>query len=233
MARAADNMGMNTRFKTTIWQAPGITLSIDQFLSLDQEFSRHFDQGGDADAPEPPLYGHLWPSADALARFLWQENIIKPEQKVLEIGCGLGLPSLVAAKAGAKLSCLDHHPGAGELLQRNARQNFGFELSFHLGSFGDAQTRLGTFDLIIGSDILYEPILYDSLVEFLKRHLGEGGELILADPGRFGVPQFCQRVQGLSQHQQRSWQLSSEKHPIDIHCFRWQASQERSQRRQS
>lgn len=48
---------------------------------------------------------------------------VRPGQRFLEVGCGAGLVSLVAARAGAQVTATDLNPHAVELLQHNARQN--------------------------------------------------------------------------------------------------------------
>src|SRR5215470_1105574 len=59
------------------------------------------------DAPEPPYWMHLWPGALAAARQMARASEVGPEARVLELGCGLGLPALVAAQRGASAMATD------------------------------------------------------------------------------------------------------------------------------
>src|SRR3954465_10627681 len=72
-------------------------------------------------APLMPYWSVLWRSGVALARELAHETLAG--RRVVELGCGLGLPSLVAARAGADVLATDEDGEALELLGRNAREN--------------------------------------------------------------------------------------------------------------
>ena len=73
--------------------------------------------------------------------------------RVIELGCGLGLPSLVAAARGAEVTAVDWAEEAVELLQRNAARN-GLVLVSEVHDWRQPLER--TFDLAIAADVLYE-----------------------------------------------------------------------------
>ncbi len=97
-----------------------------------------------------PYWAELWPAATALVAAL-------PERldgvRVIELGCGLGLPSLVAAARGAEVTAVDWAEEAVELLQRNAARN-GLALVSEVHDWRQPLAR--TFDLAIAADVLYE-----------------------------------------------------------------------------
>jgi predicted nicotinamide N-methyase len=97
-----------------------------------------------------PYWAELWPAATALVAAL-------PEQlaglRVLELGCGLGVPSLVAAARSAEVTAVDWATEAVELLRRNATRN-RLELSAEVHDW--RQPLAGRFDLAIAADVLYE-----------------------------------------------------------------------------
>lgn len=199
-----------------------MSLTLQVFADIHREFDRHFVRA--ADAPEPPLYGSLWPAGEGLAQHLWADRTALNQRRVLEIGCGLGLPSLVAAWGGAEVLALDHHPDFAALFATNCHLN-GLAATAEVGSFTDPNLDLGRFSLIIGSDILYEPSAYEALENFVLRHADANGcELLLADPGRFAAARFGKR---LAQHMgpQISYQrVAGHPHPIEIRRFAWTAS---------
>jgi predicted nicotinamide N-methyase len=96
---------------------------------------------------------------------------------VVELGCGLGVPSLVAAACGADVTALDWAPEAVSLLERNAAGN---ELGLH-AVCADWRTFEGEFDLVLGADLLYEQRNADALLDLLPRL---APEVLLAEPGR-------------------------------------------------
>src|SRR4051812_49818030 len=68
-----------------------------------------------------PYWAQLWPSGVALARTVAARAL--KGARVLEVGCGLGLPSIAAARAGGRVLATDWSPAAVELLRANARRN--------------------------------------------------------------------------------------------------------------
>jgi predicted nicotinamide N-methyase len=129
-----------------------------------------------------PLFGIVWSSGEVMA-FLMLETPVR-SKRILEIGCGLGLSSLLLKLRGAEVTAMDIHPLAGELLAGNSVMNECGEIPFVVGSWGDDELDLGDFDLIVGSDILYEPRHASRLADFLDRHLAPNGEIIVVDPDR-------------------------------------------------
>ena len=97
-----------------------------------------------------PYWAELWPAAGALAAAL-------PERfdgrRVVELGCGLGLPSLVAAARGAVVTATDWAGDAVELLLRNAERN-GLTVGAEVRDWREQWDE--RFDLAIAADVLYE-----------------------------------------------------------------------------
>jgi predicted nicotinamide N-methyase len=129
-----------------------------------------------------PYWAELWPSGVALACEVWERSV--NGLRVAELGCGLGLPSLAAALAGARVLATDWSPDAIDLLGRNAARN-GAELEQLVCSWSEPRPLVsrGPFDLVLAADVLYERRNVDQLLELLP-HLVGSGEVVLADPGR-------------------------------------------------
>ena len=131
-----------------------------------------------------PYWAELWPAGLALARAL-------PERldgvRVIELGCGLGVPSLVAAARGAEVTAIDWAADAVCLLRENAARN-GLALSAELA---DWRAFEGIFDLALAADVLYEARNVEPLLELLPRL---APEVLLAEPGRPHAADFLRHA---------------------------------------
>jgi predicted nicotinamide N-methyase len=130
-----------------------------------------------------PYWAELWPSGHALAKRVAVRAL--HGARTLELGCGLGLPSLAAAIAGGRVTATDWSPLAVELLEGNAERN-GIALDVERADWARPEALLARapWDLVLGADLLYERRTADLLLPLLPRLLGHTSELWLADPGR-------------------------------------------------
>ena len=128
------------------------------------------------------LFGQLWPAGQILANAM--SVIPLKGRRILEIGCGLGLSSLVLQRRAADITASDHHPLADSFLKHNADLNFLKRPTYVDLSWKIPHATLGRFDLIIGSDILYERDHAQMLTELIIRHAKSVAEIITTDPGR-------------------------------------------------
>ncbi len=135
-----------------------------------------------------PLFGLVWPSARVLADAAQSLEI--DGRRVLELGCGLGLASLVMRRRGADITASDRHPLAAAFLSENLLLNRLAPIAFQTGNWADLAPGLGKFDLIIASDVLYERDQPDILSRFIDRHSNEKVEVIIVDPDRGNRPRF-------------------------------------------
>ena len=136
------------------------------------------------------LFGLLWPSGSKLAERL-AIRPVSAQERILELGCGLALASLVGHRRGANITATDHNPAAGTFLGFNSDLNQSAPIPFVREGWADETTALGSFDLIIGSDLLYEPNHAGLLADFVVRHASAICEVILVDPGRGHANQFA------------------------------------------
>jgi predicted nicotinamide N-methyase len=96
-----------------------------------------------------PYWAELWPAALALAEALPAVE----GRRVVELGCGLGVPALIAAALGAEVTAVDWAPDAVELLRRNAERN-GLALRAEVRDWREPWAE--RFDLALAADVLYE-----------------------------------------------------------------------------
>ncbi len=129
-----------------------------------------------------PLFGIVWSSGNVLAHVMFNHDI--EGLRVLEVGCGIALASLVLNHRHANITATDYHPEAENFLRENVLLNSGAHIPFVRTGWGDESTELGAFDLIIGSDILYERTHVNILSGFIEQHAAPHCDVILVDPGR-------------------------------------------------
>jgi predicted nicotinamide N-methyase len=130
-----------------------------------------------------PYWAELWPSGQALARRVAVRAL--HGARTLELGCGLGLPSLAAALAGGRVLATDWSPQAIDLLRDNAAAN-DLAIDVERADWAAPEPLLerAPWDLVLGADLLYEHRNAELLLPLLPRLLGPASELWLADPGR-------------------------------------------------
>jgi predicted nicotinamide N-methyase len=138
-------------------------------------------------APVAPYWAVLWRSGVALARELEGEEL--DGLRVVELGCGLAVPSIAAARAGASVLATDVSPEALALAKRNARAN-GVRIETTTFDW-DEPRDLGRFDLVLAADVLYERPAVAALLDLLPRLAPEAW---LADPGRPAAGAFLERA---------------------------------------
>lgn len=193
-----------------------------------------------------PLFGLLWPSSAQLAAQMAMRPI-QAGERILELGCGLALASLVAHRRGADVTASDCHPLTERFLLENLRLNELPPMKYRHGHWGvlavapgssrpgnrehvpnlDHVTNLdrvptldraatpappvatavvhGQFELIVGSDLLYEPGLGEVLADFISIHAGTHAEIWIVDPDRQNRSAFnrSMRLLGYSRSEQR------------------------------
>jgi predicted nicotinamide N-methyase len=136
-----------------------------------------------------PYWAELWPSALALARAVGARAL--RGARTLELGCGLGLPSLAAAAAGGRVVATDWAPDAIAMTTRNAQRN-GLTVEALRCSWTEPEPLIARapWDLVLASDVLYEPRNGEALLPLLPRLVDTLGEIWLADPGRPAATPF-------------------------------------------
>jgi predicted nicotinamide N-methyase len=151
------------------------------------------DEGPVEWAPLVPYWAVLWRSGTALARAVAEADV--RGRRVLELGCGLALPSLAAARGGAAVLATDADEEALELLELNAHENrVELERACLDWAHADQLVARGPFDLVLAADVLYERSSVGVLLSLLPE-LGE--DIWLADPGRPAASAFLERARAL------------------------------------
>lgn len=134
------------------------------------------------------LFGQVWPAGGLLAQAMQHFDIAG--KRILEIGCGIGLASLVLQKRGADVTASDMHPLAEVFLAYNAALNDLPALNYRLLRWDIPLPSLGRFDAIVASDVLYERDSADTLSALIGRHVEPRAEVLITDPGRGNSARF-------------------------------------------
>ncbi len=171
------------------------------------------DDDPDAATNPPPglssstwsLFGLVWPSGRQLAARIAMHPVTAGE-RVLEVGCGLALASLVAHRRGADVTASDHHPLAERFLNENLLLNHLPAMKFRLGPWSDhpetgtsasgsasgsaatdtagAAASSDGYHLVIGSDVLYDRDASVALAGYIGHHATSKSEAWIVDPDR-------------------------------------------------
>ncbi len=149
-----------------------------------------------------PYWAELWPSSLALARSVAARAL--RGARTLELGCGLGLPSIAAALAGGRVLATDWSPDAVAMTAANAERNDA-ALETLVCSWTEPGPLLerAPWDLVLASDVLYEARNGEALLPLLPRL---GPEVWLADPGRVAAGRFLEAAA-------RDWEITSRRVP--------------------
>ena len=134
-----------------------------------------------------PYFGIVWPSARALGQFMSERKSLFTKRLGIEVGCGLGLPSILAARMGSTMHASDFHPDVKDWILKNAALN-EVRLSYAHWDWTDqnppAPLQYGTYDFVLASDVLYEHRHPEELARALARLIHPKGSIYLSDPGR-------------------------------------------------
>ena len=140
-----------------------------------------------------PYWAKIWGSSDAMVKFLLEEPEWIQNKKVLEIGAGIGVPSLSIASQVHKIIVSDYAPDAVALIQKNIdvlKLNNALALNIDWNNVSEDIVA----DTILLSDTNYEPAAHNSLVLLIEKFINKGSTIILATPNRLSSNPFIERI---------------------------------------
>jgi predicted nicotinamide N-methyase len=165
-----------------------------------------------------PYWADLWASSETLAAFLleqrprlatWPAVAAAVAQgrapRALELGCGLGLPTLAALQLGFDVLATDYYEDALLFAAHNAERNVGRRPETLMVDWNHLPADLGTYEVVIAADVLYEMRYAPLLADVAVKTLAPGGVFVLADQGRIGLSSFLEEAgaRGLDWHAAR------------------------------
>jgi predicted nicotinamide N-methyase len=137
-----------------------------------------------------PYWADVWPSSIILAGKLLE--LEGRGKSALELGCGVGLSTLAATRAGFDVLSTDYYEDALDVTRANVFRNLGTIARTRLVDWRHLPQDLGTFDLVFASDVLYENEYAELLPLLLLGLLAPTGVALIADPGRVAAPVFVE-----------------------------------------
>ncbi len=183
---------------------------LELYVPQPGEVRRVYQQQKAADAATPfPYWTQVWPAALALAEFLWQHPQYVQGKQVLELAAGLGLPSLVAAQYAKKVCCTDYLPEAVAVMQQSVVYNQLTHVHCQVLNWHHLPPQLQT-EVLLLSDINYDPQEFEVLYGVLTRFLAQGTTLLLSTPQRLMAKPFIERLLPWCVHQQPATVLHQE-----------------------
>jgi predicted nicotinamide N-methyase len=194
---------------------PGGAVSIERPRSADELISeKDFEKD-----ERLPYWADVWPSSTALATTV--AKLDGNGKRALELGCGVGLVTVAAMRAGYNVLATDYYEDALLFARRNALRAIGREPATLLVDWRSLPAGLGRFDLVLASDVLYEreyaTLIADALVATLAPH----GVALIADPGRTALLAFVtaceQRGCTVRVRAKIPWREGKAKQTITIH----------------
>jgi predicted nicotinamide N-methyase len=170
-----------------------------------------------------PYWADLWPSAQILAREVREMRLAG--ERVLELGCGLGLVAIGAAMAGAQVTATDYYDDAIQFATLNVAEATGTMIAARMVDWTAMPGDLGRFDVVLTSDVLYEPRYAALVAGAITATLRRGGEAIVADPGRIACEEFLSecRSRGLvvSDASPHAYAEGEIRQTITLYRLRW------------
>jgi predicted nicotinamide N-methyase len=159
--------------------------------------------GASEEFAEFPFGLLLWESAPVLAEALAKRPEWVAGRSVLELGAGVGLAGVVARHLGGHVRQTDHIAETLALCRMNAEANGIPGIDVALANWNDWRDE-ACYDLIIGSDVLYERADHAPVLTILRRNLAPGGRVLLTDPGRDDTGQFLATLESAGWRVERS-----------------------------
>jgi predicted nicotinamide N-methyase len=168
-----------------------------------------------------PYWAELWASAVALAHDVSLRSL--RGKRTLELGCGLGLPSIAAARSGGRVLATDWSPDAVLATAANAARNdVRVETLECSWAWPEPIVERGPWDLVLASDVLYERRNANLLLRLLPQLVSARGLVLIADPQRAAAARFLEQVES------EGWLLKTTGTPrserVRIHRLRRSAS---------
>ena len=139
------------------------------------------------------LFGQVWPAGLLLAQAMQRFEL--DGERILELGCGIGLASLVLQRRGADIVASDIHPLAEPFLAYNAALNELPAVHYRQLRWDAPLPTLGLFDVIIASDVLYEQGHAALITDVIARHAHPDAQVLVTDPGRGNSARFTRLMQ--------------------------------------
>ncbi|MEL6672776.1 MAG: methyltransferase domain-containing protein [Bacteroidota bacterium] len=229
LAQFREELSETYKLKEEVVQLGGATFGIQTVANGDELFDKLIAKGNQDHAfqdEQIPYWVDLWPSALGLGKYLMEEaDWFSKDLTVLEIGCGLGLPGLVAARKGAAVCLTDYLPEPLSLARLNGGLNLGYWPQTAILDWRNPQSHTPV-DVLLASDVAYEARAFEPLVQAFHALVKPGGRVLLSEPGRRMAREFTNQLdqQGFQvKHKLLNVPFHGRLHPIHIYELQFPA----------
>ena len=174
----------------------GLSFTILSVTNFDELYERLLAKGlqhEDVADERIPYWAELWPAAVGLSEYLVSNPELIRDKTILEIGGGLGLPSLVAAALGGEVTSTDYLQDAIDFARRNAERNGIGNIKFQTLDWRNL-SGLEQFDILLASDVVYERKQFEPLLKAFDVLVKPGGTILLSEPDRYIAAPFLEAV---------------------------------------
>lgn len=184
-----DNRGTTHRFGAFDAHLTSVAIDDDaialwQVCDLERHVDRHALLAGD-DPDEPPYWAHLWSGAHVLA-----SAVPRGARTAIELGCGLALPALTAARRGARVVCVDRDPTPLAFVRASAAANGVADAVHAVAADVTSGAIDATFDLVLAAEVLYDRAAFPRIAQAIADGLAPRGLALLADGHRIDTRAF-------------------------------------------
>jgi len=170
---------------------------------------------------DAPVWMITWPASFGLAEYLLHTQPVKG-MKVLELGCGTAATGIALKMGGADVICTDYDPLALTVARHNATINDCSSLSIRFLDWYKPDLE-GSFDLVVGSEVVYFEKNFSPLLAMLKRYTKSNGKIVLSDQLRPQMGSFLKMCteEGFTCHQLNQMvYLPDQSQPVRITVLR-------------
>ena len=177
----------------------GVEIRLLKITNIDELYSDLVAKGSeheDVKDERIPYWADLWPSAIALSEHLIKSNVITSGLSVHDMGCGLGLPGIVAGMLGADVLFSDYLTEALEFAKQNWELNCKTNAHFEKMDWRKPDSVFKR-DLLLASDVAYERKSFEFLPNAFQALINPGGKIIISEPRRLYAQEFFDSLQYL------------------------------------
>jgi ETFB lysine methyltransferase len=174
-----------------------------------------------------PYWADVWPSSIIMARHV--AMLDSTGKTMLELGSGAGLVATAAALAGFDVTVSDYYEDSLRFSRANVQHHAGFDPAAQLLDWRALPANLPRYDVVVGSDVLYEKPYGALVAETIARTLKGDGRAYITDPGRIATNDFIAETTSRGLHVRTLERVAfnpeaSIRQMIDIYEINWAGS---------